>query len=275
MSATQTREAAGGPPSRPSLRHALRRRVAASPGLYLALARRKPDTWTLDERTQIVIDSFPRSANTFAVIAFQLAQQDHVRVAHHTHAPASVIAAARRGIPVLVPTREPATSVVSSAIRDPEATVGQWLRTYVAFYEAIRPYRDRIVTATFEETTSNLGAAIRRVNERFGTAFREFDHTEEAARTVFALIDERSEGPPWQPHLNRFASGIISAGEYLAITAAYREAPRAQGRVHELRVGRPSSVRDALKARVLERYHDDRLAPLRARADAAFAELTS
>ncbi|MGZ4110569.1 MAG: hypothetical protein ACXVQU_07755 [Actinomycetota bacterium] len=222
-----------------------------------------------------MIDAFPRSANTFAVIAFQLAQQDHVRVAHHTHAPASVIAAARRGVPVLVPTREPASSVVSSAIRDPEATVGQWLKTYVAFYEAILPYRDRFVTATFEQTTTDLGAAIRRVNERFGTAFREFEHTPDAARAVFSLIDERSEGPPWQPHLNRFASGIISAEEYLAVTAPYREAPRREGHVRELRVPRPSEIRDVVKARVVERYRDANLAALRVRAEAAFRELTA
>jgi hypothetical protein len=275
VSATEIGERGGGPPARPSLRHALRRRIAASPALYLALARRKPDTWALDRRTQIVIDAFPRSANTFAVIAFQLAQQDHVRVAHHTHAPASVIAAARRGIPVLVPTREPASSVVSSTIRDPEATVGQWLKTYVAFYETIRPYRDRIVTATFEETTTDLGAAIRRVNERFGTAFREFEHSAETQRAVFSLIDERSAGPPWQPHLNRFASGVISAEEYLAITAPYREAPRRESHVRELRVPRPSDVRDAVKARVEERYRDESLAALRVRAEAAFMELTA
>ena len=40
--------------------------------------------------TELVIEAFPRSANTFATVAFQLSQPAPVRVAHHLHAPAQV-----------------------------------------------------------------------------------------------------------------------------------------------------------------------------------------
>src|SRR2546427_7470725 len=52
--------------------------------------------------TDILIEGFPRSANSFSVAAFRLAQGPPVEVAHHTHAPANAIAAFRRHIPALI-----------------------------------------------------------------------------------------------------------------------------------------------------------------------------
>lgn len=256
----------------PSPRHALRRRISTYPRLYLPLARWKSGESVLRAETQLVIDTFPRSANTFAVIAFQLAQNGHVRVAHHMHAPASLLAAAARGVPALVPVREPAPTIVSGHIREPHITLRQLLKTYSTFFESITPARDRFVIATFDEVTADFGAVIRRVNERFGTRFRDFEHSKENLEAVFALIDERAGGPPWQPFLNRFASGVISADEYFGATRVHREARRDQFVVPENRIQRPSRRRDAMKSAVEERYRDPALAGLRARAERAFCE---
>ena len=45
----------------------------------LPLANWKRRGRALDQHTQLVLDGFTRSASTFAVIAFQLAQNDHVQ----------------------------------------------------------------------------------------------------------------------------------------------------------------------------------------------------
>jgi hypothetical protein len=52
----------------------------------------------VDRRTQIVIEGFPRSGNTFAVVALQQAQRESVRVARHLHMPEQVIRAAKSGV---------------------------------------------------------------------------------------------------------------------------------------------------------------------------------
>ena len=52
--------------------------------------------------TDIVIEGFPRSANTFAVAAFQYAQRRPLTIARHTHAPAQIMLASRANIPCLV-----------------------------------------------------------------------------------------------------------------------------------------------------------------------------
>ncbi len=258
-----------------SVKHALRRRISLYPALYLPLARWKNEHSVLDASTSLVIDGFTRSAGTFAAIAFQFAQNDHVRVAHHMHAAAPLVAAARLGLPTLLTVRPPEPTVLSASVREPDVTIRQWLKTYVAFYERLAAFRDAFVVATFEEVTSDLGGVTRRVNERFGTRFREFEHSRDNVEAVFSLIEERAEGPPWQPHLNRFVSGLLSLDEYRAATAAHRrEAARGERRrVPELRVQRPSSAREAAKGDLRDRYVDPSLADLRQAAEDAYRML--
>lgn len=241
------------------------------PSLYLPLARLKRAESAPDSRTELLLDGLERSANTFATIAFQVAQNDHVRVAHHMHAVAPLIQAAANGVPALVTVRAPQATILSSMVRQPRVTARQWLKTYAAFYERLMGFRSHFVIATFEDVTTDFGAVIRKVNERFSTDFREFDHTSANVETVFALIDERAEGPPWQPSFNRFASGHMSLDEYLFATRAYRESePKAVRTDVEHRVGRPSAAREAAKLVAMQRYQASSLAALRARAERAY-----
>jgi hypothetical protein len=257
-----------------SPRHAVRRRLTEHPSLYLPLANWKRPGRALDQHTQLVLDGFTRSASTFAVIAFQLAQNDHVRVAHHLHAPGHITAAALRHIPTLVTLREPEPAVLSASIREPRVKLRQWLKTYIAFCEHILPFRSDFVVATFEEVTTDFGAVTRRVNKRFGTDFREFDHTEQNVRLVFQLIDERAQSLPWSEALHQFISGIVSADEFWESSKPQRETTgQAVPAVPELRVQRPSHQREAKKSALRARYHEASLSRLRARAERAYREL--
>lgn len=252
-----------------STRHAVRRVVGRYPDLYLPVARRRRPHGVIRSDTDIVIDGFTRSAVTFAVIAFQVAQNAHVRVAHHLHAPAQLVQAARQGVPALVPVREPENTILSAMSREPTVSIGQWLRTYADFYRRLVELADRLVLARFEAVTGDLGSLIGRVNERFGTSFLEFKHTDADVAIVFDLIDERSRRPPWQPLLGAFLAGRISFDEYREATAEQREALPLRD-VPEDRVQRPSEQRQALQTGLRSRYLSPRLAPLRARAEDAY-----
>jgi hypothetical protein len=127
--------------------------------------------------TDIVIESFPRCASSFAVAAFRLAQEPKpMTIAHHTHMPASVITAVRRRIPAVVLIRPAEDAVLSLVIRTPTIPIGSALGGYVRFYETLLPYRERFVSGTFEQVVGDFGAVIRRVNARFGTGFAPFVH---------------------------------------------------------------------------------------------------
>jgi hypothetical protein len=190
------------------------------------------------------------------------------------HAVAPLLAAARRHVPALLSVREPEATVLSASVREPNVSMRQWLKTYVDFYARVERIRDALIVGTFDDVTSDFGAVIRRVNERFGTHFREFEHTGARVEDVFALIDERAEGPPWQPFLNRFVSGVISVDEYRAATEHHRERG-ARPSVPELRVQRPTAGRTAAKAEARARYLDPSLSALRAAAERAYRAVVS
>src|SRR5262249_54303726 len=105
-----------------SARWRTRNRVARHPRLFLrtaGLSDDQADEWLIGRHKPLCIDGFPRSATTFAVAAFQLAQPRPVQVAHHSHAPAQLITAARWHTPTLVTIRAPEESVLSTAVYFP------------------------------------------------------------------------------------------------------------------------------------------------------------
>jgi hypothetical protein len=196
--------------------------------------------------TEICIEGFLRSGNTFAVIAFQRAQPRVVSIAHHTHAAGAVIAAVEMGTPTLVLIRPPEESVLSYVIRWPSLTIGQALRGYVRFYEPLVAHRDRFVVGRFDEVTADLGAAIRRVNDRFGTDFVPYEPTEENERAVRAELDI------WDANTNRQEGGPAELGR-----------------------GRPTEEKEARKAALRDAYRSSPYARARARAEAVYRTITS
>lgn len=197
------------------------------------------------DETEVVIEGFPRSGNTFAVAAFHLAQlPTDVKIAHHAHVPAQLLRAVRLGLPAVLLVREPEECVLSLVVRDPLLGVGGVLRGWVRFHGPLVDVRDRLVVATFGEATTDVGGIVRRVNERFGTSFRAFDPTPENLERVRVLI-ERGD-------LNTFGSaeGVARGG------------------------GLPGAGREVLKDELRASYRAEGLARLRARAEDLYAQLT-
>jgi hypothetical protein len=165
--------------------------IAARSPLALPIQRLRRRGEVLGPDTEIVIESFPRCASSFAVAAFRLAQEPRAsRIAHHTHAPAQVIAAVRRGVPTLVLLREPEEAVLSHVVYTPGLTPEVSLRGYVRFHEPLLPHRGGFVVGLFEEVISDFGSVIERVNARFGTTFRPFEHRPEHLARIDREIEE-------------------------------------------------------------------------------------
>ncbi|RLA98308.1 MAG: hypothetical protein DRG83_14655 [Deltaproteobacteria bacterium] len=173
-------------------RHIVRSLIDRYPSIYLPVCRVRLKTRqvTVSKDTEIVIEGSPRSANTFAVAAFAFAQGRPVKIARHLHAPAQVIAATKRRIPCIVLIRKPRDAVLSLLVRAPHISAEQALKDYIRFYRSVYPYRDKFVVGRFEEATTDFSEIIRRVNARFGTNFKLFEHTEENLQKVFQIVEE-------------------------------------------------------------------------------------
>jgi hypothetical protein len=215
--------------------------VARYPSLALPVARlRQGHGEVVSRETEIVIEGFPRTGSSFAVAAFRRAQDRKVKVAHHVHAPAQVLAAVRWGIPALVLIRRPEDSILSLVIRNPEIPIAQALKGFERFYGPLLPARDRFAVASFDEIIQDFGEVIDRMNQRLGTTFLRFHHTEENAASILAEIEE--------DHLTRDPPGMR----------------------FERIVPRPSEQRLRIKEELRERYDDPALAEARARAQSLY-----
>ena len=227
-----------------SIPYRARREARTFLGRWPAAARRFRTGEFPTGATDICIEGFLRSGNTFTVIAFQRAQPRVVSIAHHVHAAGAVLAAVRMGTPTLVVIRPPEESVLSYVIRWPSLTIGQALRGYVRFYAPLVPYADRVVVARFDEVTTDLGAVISRVNERFGTEFTPYEPTDENERAVRAELDR------WDADTNRREGGPAELGR-----------------------GRPTAEKEAGKAALRDTYRSPRHARARSRAEALYRAL--
>jgi hypothetical protein len=219
--------------------------VARYPRVAMPLARLRGEGELVDGGTDLLIESFPRCASSFAVAAFHLAQRPRTfRVAHQTHAAGHVIEAVRLGVPALVLIRAPGDVVVSNMIRHPKRTVPDLLRGYLRFHEPLLPRRRGFVVGTFGEVVGgHMDLVIRRINERFGTSFVEFEATEENVATCLRDIDEH-----WRVR-------------------------RGEGERLERIVPRPSELREGMKAELHARYAETAPPQLAARAERVFAAL--
>jgi hypothetical protein len=197
---------------------------------------------TIRKDTELVIEGFPRSGNTFAVVAFEMAQSRSVVLARHIHAPAQIVLAARRNIPTLVLIRKPIDAISSNLIWNPSISTRQCLRDYVRFYASIRQYENRYVLGKFEEVTTDFGDVIRKINERVGTEFLVFNHTRENEKACFEIIERRN---------------------------------RLMNCASELQVARPSRVRNELKASLRAEFDSKKLKDLVNKAEEVYREFTT
>jgi hypothetical protein len=246
----------------PWLYYKLRTFTRLYPSIFLPLSRWRWDRWRkrygfenaeiepaapepFAKNTEIVIEGFPRTANTFAHIAFKMVQQRPIKIGHHTHAAAQVIASARKNIPTIVLIREPESAILSYLIGnfDPEIGLEQLLWEFIYFYEPVLPYRDRFVVAPFETVTKDYAHIIHKVNEKYGTQFQVFENTDENVKRCFELID-------------------------LGYEAAF-------GKLSETVVSRPVEAREQMKKDLHEQFHSAEFASLRQRAVQVYKTLMS
>ena len=225
-------------------RFVVRATIWKYPSFYLPIVRLsgRRRKVVVGRNTELVIEGFPRSGNTFAVAAFTVAQGRSVVLGPHLHAPAQVIAAARRGIPAVVLIRRPADAVLSLVIRQPDISVEEALNDYIRFYTAIMPYGHAYVVATFEDITGDFGKVVDGINARFSTEFKVFEHTDENLKACFELVEQMDQQD------------------------------RGQAKVNETTVARPSEYRQEMKGSLAQELESGEARTLLARAEEIYRE---
>jgi hypothetical protein len=228
------------------LRHRARRPLALTPYLWdAAMYVRADKRATLARRdTDILIEGFPRSANTFSVAAFIIANGRAGHVARHLHGAPHILRAVRLGVPTVVLARDPRDAVPSYLVRRPTLTPNDALQEYVDFYRTSWRVRSGFVIGLFEQVVTDFGVVIEHVNRRFGTQFAPYRPTPENEAATIELVEE----------MNRL---------------------ECRGEIVETHVGRPSAERAGRKDEMTAWLNRDAKAALLAAADELYQEYVS
>lgn len=144
--------------------------------------------------TGLVIEGFPRSANSFSVFAFLNAGAGGMTVAHHVHSPSQIILAARYKRPAILLVRAPEDAVIAGLAKIATHTARDLLRAYTLYYDSLLPLRNHYVIAPFETVTTDAGCVVSAVNKRFGSSFAPIDHDRHAQLSKAFLAQEKLEG---------------------------------------------------------------------------------
>ena len=139
--------------------------------------------------TDVVVEGFPRSGNTFIRFALLQANGPGLEISSHVHVPAQVELAVRHALPTLVVVRDPIDTVASNLVYSPHARPEQVLAEWIHYHRRVLPLHDGLVLATFDEVVTDLGAVTARVNARFGTDLLPFVPSEPNRAEVFAAIE--------------------------------------------------------------------------------------
>lgn len=173
-----------------TIRRGVRQKVFASTAIYGAIAAFKGNPFRVKKDTDFLIDGFPRSANSFVEALIRITQPKDWILAHHTHAPASVIEAVRRGIPTLVLIRDPRDAIASfSEMAERPVNTEVLLREYISFYRAVVDCRSGYILVDFTGIPDGLTELPRIAKERFDFDMQQFRISERLIAEAYDLVD--------------------------------------------------------------------------------------
>lgn len=169
----------------------IRLAIERMPCLYMSLLRiknkgRNFERFIVCDETELVVEGFPRCANSFAAQSIRLLcrkEGRQIRLATHSHSPAQVVAGLRLNKPTLVLIREPRAAITSLQALSRQSgvstqNVNGLLKRYIQFYEMLQPFREQMVVAEFKRTTSEYPEVIRELNRRFDLSLPEVEDQE-------------------------------------------------------------------------------------------------
>jgi len=154
--------------------------------------------FVVNRDTDLVIEGFPRSANSFAVRAFNALQKPkEYKVATHVHSPSQIIYGAKLGVPTLALIRNPDACLISLKALNYEYSqkypdrypfisgFNHLAAYYVNFYNRLLPYCQDIVISDFKDTINDFETVIKRINKHYSTSFVHSGLTEEKKDHIF------------------------------------------------------------------------------------------
>lgn len=155
--------------------------------LYLRPRYRKY-SMLVTKATDIVVEGFPRCANTFAVAYLSVTNRDPLTIARHTHSIAQIKMALTLHKPTAILIREPSDAVASWAVRD-NIPLKYALSEYVSFYTFIERHIAHLVIVDFATLIKTPSVLPERLNRRFNLGLTVENSSTEVLSKVANLVE--------------------------------------------------------------------------------------
>lgn len=134
----------------------------------------------VNQHTEICIEAFPRSGNNYFCSVFRR-RNPQVQTANHAHLARQLKMAAKRNLPAVVLIRKPQEAITSLLVMDDSLLLDVAIWRYLRFYRALRPFRDQLLVAKFEDVIQRPHQIINQINLKWQTAFHAREVTPEEA----------------------------------------------------------------------------------------------
>jgi hypothetical protein len=162
--------------------------------LYAHLIKRYPERLIATPDKDLVIEGFPRSANTFIVEFMELSARSRGRqlsIAHHTHDPKNIELGIANGIPCLVLVRDPLEAITSYCIYH-GLSIEESASRYEMFYENLTSLAEPLPIVDFELILSNPSTVMGIINRSYSVELPIPEDDESISKLAVAEIKQRS-----------------------------------------------------------------------------------
>ena len=191
----------------------LRLKVARHDMLYrslilgVSLFRPRQNELIVTKDTDLVIEGFPRCANTFFVEYVALAAGDRLVIAHHLHEAYQIRFAARNAIPIVVLIREPLPAIASAMLRDSRVCPSTLFNMYIEFYSQVYELLGHVLLVNFKTATSLPAEVLKTLEARFDLKVDTQSLSENQVFLRVEALDRADQGES----LNEYSKAIPSA----------------------------------------------------------------
>ncbi len=187
------------------LKYHIKLQLEKHPRLFMGVLRVKrfrhwSKVWLVSRHSDITIEGYPRSGNSFARAAFSSVAGEECRIATHVHSYAQILRSVQLGIPTLVLVRPPKDACLSfvaltyqihedkmtqAKLRQAKSDLMNNLRSYIRFYQETLKVVDGIVLADFFLVTKDYARVLQRLNRRFDRSFPLYHNSPENDAALF------------------------------------------------------------------------------------------
>jgi len=225
-------------------------KVGRSPTVLQRVGRSRSfnNKQVVSNKSDLVVEGFPRSGNTYICGAIEVANRGRLSVASHFHVAGQLRLAEKLGKPCVIVIREPIDALSSTMVYHRWLSPTAALIWYVDFYEAALSCESPIYVAEFQRATTCVGEVVEEASRCLGIGMRAPSREDEAEIRQYvqnaARVWTRHKGGVLQDRVSYPVAGRREEKERL-------EATLTRGRYSRL-VGRARHLYEQLVARSAE-----------------------